>query len=270
VQPPYVPGGGVAGRVVSVGPGVDPGWVGRRVLAVTGEGGGYVELALTSVAGLVPVPDGLSLREAAALLHDGPTALGLADRTGIRPGEWVLVTAAAGGLGLLLVQLAHACGARVVGAARGKRKLDLIREAGADVAVDYAEPGWAQRAREATGGTGPDVVFDGAGGQIGRAAFDITARDGRFSAHGAASGGFAEIDPAEAQRRGITLRGIEQVRIAPPDPKRLAERAERALAAAAAGRIRPVIGQTFPLERAADAHTAIEARSVIGRTLLLI
>jgi NADPH2:quinone reductase len=97
VQPPYVPGGGVAGQVISVGPGVDPGWVGRRVLAVTGEGGGYAELALTSVAGLVPVPDGLGLPEAAALLHDGTTALGLADGTGIRAGEWALVTAAAGG-----------------------------------------------------------------------------------------------------------------------------------------------------------------------------
>jgi NADPH2:quinone reductase len=111
------------------------------------------------------------------------------------------------------------------------------------------------------------VVFDGVGGQIGRAAFGVTARGGRFSAHGAPSGAFTVIDPQEAERHGVTVRGIEHVQFAPADAKRLAE---RALSEAAAGRIRPVIGQTFPLERAADAHAAMEARGVIGKTLLLI
>jgi NADPH:quinone reductase len=214
------------------------------------------------------VPDGVDLREAAALLHDGNTAFGLLEGTGIEPGEWVLVTAAGGGLGILLVQLARVAGARAIGAARGKRKLDLILELGADAAVDYSRPDWTERVRKATGGAGPDVVFDGAGGQIGLAAFEATARGGRFSAHGAASGGFAAIDPQEAERRGVTVRGIEQVRGAAPEIAR--RRLERALAEAAAGRIRPVIGQTFPLERAADAHAAIESRDVLGKTLLVI
>jgi len=267
VKPPYVPGFGVAGQVISVGEGVDPGWVGRHVVTNTHEGGGYAEQAVAPAEGLIPVPDGLGLREAAALLHDGTTALGLAEGARIRPKEWVLVVAAAGGLGILLMQLAHVAGARVIGAARGKRKLDLARELGADAVVDYSEPGWPERVRDAARGTGPDVVFDGVGGQIGRAAFEVTARGGRFSAHGAPSGAFAPIDPQEAERRGVTVRGIEQVQFAPADAKRLAE---RALSEAAAGRIRPVIGQTFPLERAADAHAAIEARGVIGKTLLLI
>jgi NADPH2:quinone reductase len=267
MKPPYVPGFGVAGQVLSAGEGVDPGWVGRHVVTSTREGGGYAEQAVAPAEGLIPVPDGLGLREAASLLHDGTTALALAAEARIRPGAWVLVVAAGGGLGILLVQLAHAAGARVIGAARGKRKLDLARELGADAVVDYSEPSWPERVREATGGTGPGVVFDGAGGQIGRAAFEVTARGGRFSAHGAPSGGFAVIDPQEAERRGVTVRGIEHVQLAPADAKRLAE---RALSEAAAGRIRPVIGQTFPLERAADAHVAIEARGVIGKTLLLI
>jgi NADPH2:quinone reductase len=266
VQPPYVPGAGVAGRVRSVGQGVDRGWAGRRVLTYTGEHGGYAEQALAPAAGLVPVPDGLDLRDAAALLHDGNTAFGLLEGTGIKPGEWVLVTAAGGGLGILLTQLARAAGAHVVAAARGKRKLDLALERGADAAVDYTEPGWTERVREATGGAGPDVVFDGAGGEIGRAALEVTARGGRFSAHGAASGGFA-VDPGETERRGVTIRGIEQVRSADPEVAR--RRLERALSAAAAGRIKPVIGQTFPLEKAADAHAAIESREVLGHTLLL-
>jgi NADPH2:quinone reductase len=216
--------------------------------------------------GLIPVPDGLGLPEAAALLHDGPTALCLAEVAGIRPEEWVLVTPAGGGLGILLVQLAHAAGARVIAAARGKGKLDLAGELGADVVVDYCEVGWAERVREATGGRGLDVVFDGVGGQIGRAAFEITARGGRFSAHGAPSGAFAEIDPYQAGWRGVTVTGIEQAQLAPADVKRLTQ---RALCEAAVGRIRPVIGQTFPLEQAADAHAAIQARGVIGKTLLL-
>jgi len=241
--------------------------VGRRVVTDTAEGGGYVEQAVAQVKGLIGVPDGLSLPAAAALLHDGRTALGLAEGAGLQPGEWVLVLGAGGGLGGLLVQLAHAAGARVIGAARGKRKLDLAGELGADVVVDYSKPGWPEQVRDATGGAGPDAVFDGVGGEIGRAAFGVTARGSRFSAHGAPSGGFAEIDPHDAQRRGVRVRGIEQVQFAPEVAKRLVE---RALSEAAAGRIRPVIGQTFPLERAADAHAAIEARGVIGKTLLVI
>jgi NADPH:quinone reductase len=266
VEPPYVPGAGVAGQVIAIGEGVDPGWLGRRVVTGT-ERGGYAEQAVAPAEALIPVPDALGLREAAALLHDGRTALGLVEGARIRPEEWVLVVAAAGGLGILLVQLAHAAGARVIGAARGRRKLDLARDFGAEAVVDYAEPGWAELVRAATGGSGPDVVFDGAGGEIGRAAFEITAHGGRFSAHGAPSGRFAEIDLQEAKRRAVTVRGIQHVQFAPAEGRRLTE---QALAEAAASRIRPLIGQTFPLERAADAHAAIEARRVIGKTLLLI
>jgi NADPH2:quinone reductase len=266
---PYVPGHGVAGQVISVGEGVDAGWLGRRVAGYTGEHGGrggYAERAVVRADELVPVPDGLGLREAAALLHDGVTALRVMEVTGVRAGDQVLVTAAGGGMGILLVQLAHAAGANVIGAARGKRKLDLVREQGAAVVVDYSEPGWVARVREATGGAGADVVFDGAGGEIGRAAFEVTAHGGRFSAHGAPSGGFAVLDSGERERRGVTVGGIEHLQLAPEDMRRVLA---RALDEGAAGRMRPVIGQTFPLERAADAHAAIEAREVIGRTLLL-
>ena len=266
VQPPYVPGSGVAGRVMTVGQAVDVGWVGQRVVAYTGEGGGYVERAVVPADGLIRVPDGLGLAEAAALLHDGNTAVGLFEGTGAVAGEWVLVTAAGGGLGLLLVQLAHAAGARVIAAARGKHKLDLARTLGADVIVDYSEASWLERVVAASGGTGPNVVFDGVGGQIGRDAFEVITRGGRFSAHGASSGAFAEIDPEEARWRGVTVRGIEQVQ----GRDQWRRRATHALAEAAAGRIKPIIGQTFPLERAADAHAAIESRAVTGKTLLLI
>ena len=164
------------------------------------------------------------------------------------------------------MQLVRAAGGRVIAAARGRRKLGIVRTLGADVVVDYSEPGWPKRVRDATGGTGPDVVFDGAGGELGRAAFEITARGGRFSADGGPSGGFTMIDPYEAEHRRVTVRGIEQVQFSPAELHRMTE---RALAEAAAGRIKPVIGRTFPLEQAADAHAAIEAREVIGKTLLV-
>jgi NADPH:quinone reductase len=269
-RPPYVPGNGVAGRVT----GGDPAWAGRAVVAGTGPQGGsgaYAERIVAPVQRLVPVPDAVDLRTAAALLHDGPTALGLLNATGVKPADSVLIVGAAGGAALLLAQLARAAGARVIGAARlagaprTAEKLAAIREAGAELVVDYGEPDWAERVVEATGGEGPGVVFDGVGGELGLAAFGIVADGGRFSAHGAPGGGFARIPGAEAAARGVTVRGIEQVQ----HPRgRFEELVAEVLAEAAAGRLRPVIGQVFPLERAADAHAAIAARAAIGRILL--
>jgi NADPH2:quinone reductase len=265
--PPYVPGTGVAGEVSSVGEGVDSDLVGRRVVAGTAEGGGYVERAVVAVDRLIAVPEGLGTAEAAALLHDGRTAVSLIDQADLRTDEWVLILGAGGGLGTLLVQMAHGVGARVIGAAGGKQKLDLAQELGADAVLDYSESGWLEEVRAVTGGVGPTMVFDAVGGEIGEAAFKATAGGGRFSAHGAPSGGFAQIDSNEAERREITVRGIEDVQFAPADAERLTE---RAMSKAVAQQIRPIIRQTFPLERAAEAHRAIEARDVIGKTLLVI
>ncbi|MFD0883067.1 zinc-binding dehydrogenase, partial [Streptosporangium algeriense] len=110
-------------------------------------------------------------------------------------------------------------------------------------------------------------VFDGVGGEIGRAAFEVTAEGGRFSVHGASSGEVTVIDPAQARRRGISVIGIEQLFGFGP---RMRDWAQQVMSAAVTGRIRPVIGQTFPLEHAADAHAAIESRTALGKTLLLI
>ena len=268
-EPPYVPGTGVAGTVVSVGDGVDAGWIRRRVVARTASGlGGNAERAVAGSDSLIPVPDALELSDAAALLDDGGTAIGLADNARVRPGEWVLVEAAGGGLGSLLVQLSRAAGAHVIGAARGAEKLDLAGELGAAAVLDYSQPGWTERLREITGGAGPDLVFDGVGGDIGRSAFEATARGGRFSVHGAASGAPTVIEESDATRRGVTVIGLDQLN----DAFRAGtnKRAETAMSEAAAGRIAPAIGRTFPLERADRAHAAMEARTVPGKTLLLV
>ncbi|MET7441046.1 zinc-binding dehydrogenase [Streptomyces sp. NPDC004082] len=267
VTPPYVPGGGVAGMVSAVGPGVPAEWLGRRVTAfVTGS---YAERAVAAVPALVPVPDGLDLRTAAALVHDGVTAAGLMELTAVGPADRVLVLGASGGMGTLLVQLAHARDARVVAVARGPEKLALVRELGADAAVDATLPGWPSAAATALGGDEPaaDVVLDGVGGGLGTAAFPLTADGGRFSAHGAPGGGFTPVDPGEAARRGITLLGIGDLQFDTAARTRLAA---TALAEAAAGRLRPVVGGTFPLSRAAEAHAAIEGRGLVGKVVLKV
>jgi NADPH2:quinone reductase len=266
MTPPYVPGNGVAGRVRAVGHGVDPAWVGRAVVAHTGQYGGYAERAVVPADGLSVVPDGLGLREAAALLHDGPTALALFEGLRIGAGDRVLVVGASGGLGIVSVQLAHARAARVVAVARDERKLALVRGQGADAVIDSEVGGWVEQVRAALGGEGADVILDNLGGDVGEAAFTLIAPGGRFSAHGTPSGRFAAIDPAEAERRDVALSGIREVQLATADLNRLTE---AAMAEAAAGRITPVIGQSFPLSRAADAHAAIEGREVFGKTLLL-
>lgn len=144
----------------------------------------------------------------------------------------------------------------------------LVRELGAHVVVDAASPDWPRHAAEALGGPGADVVLDGVGGALGAAAFPLTATGGRFSAHGAPTGhGFAAVPTDEADRRSITVLGIADVQLT---PARRVTLATRALEEAAAGRLRTVIGAVYPLERAGEAHAAIEGRAVVGKVLLSV
>jgi NADPH2:quinone reductase len=257
---PVIPGNGVGGVVAEVGDGVDATLVGTRVITSTGGSGGYAERVAVDSAGVIPVPEGVGLPEAVALLADGRTAMSLMLTAEVRPNESVLVEAAAGGVGSLLVQLSARAGARVIGAVGGERKLRVARELGADEAVDYTQPGWTESVRDDV-----DVVFDGVGGAVGRAAFELVRPGGRFSAFGLASGTFTDISEADAARREVTV--IRSMRL---EPERLRELSRAALAEAEAGRLRPLIGQTFPLERAAEAQAAIEARATVGKTLLLV
>jgi len=264
--------------VCSVGDGVDRSWVGREVIAGTGErdgdglstgpSGGYAEQAVAPAAALVPIPHGVGQREAVALLHDGPTALQLLGVAGVVTGDRVLVTAAAGGAGVLLVQLLRARGARVIGAAGGARKLSLVRELGAETVVDYSEPGWTDRVRATTGDRGVDVILDGAGGELGVQAFEAIASGGRFITYGSSGGEFAVIDQQQASDREVTVTGLLDLPSLDPGARKALT--EQALAEASSGRIRPIIGQTFPLEQAAQAHAAIAARNTLGKTLLVI
>ena len=259
---PMIPGNGVGGVVVSVGAEVDERLMGKRVIAGTGGSGGYAESAAVDAGAIVEVPEGLELDDAVALLAEGRTAMMLIRKAGLRVGERVLVEAAVGGVGTLLVQLARAAGARVVAAAGGACKVEVARGAGVEIAVDYRESGWAEQVREAVGPV--DVVFDGVGGDIGESAFGLLDRGGRMVRFGMASGEWARISDEAVAGRGVELIGLS--RLAPEETRALTE---DALAEAAAGRLRPVIGQRYPLVRASDAHAAIESRATVGKTLLV-
>jgi NADPH:quinone reductase len=261
---PYTPGGGGAGLVSSVGEGVDRAWLGRHVVARGA--GGYAERIVVPAGEVAAVPDGVSSAEAAALVHDGVTALSLLRAAKVREGEWILVAAATGGAGSLLVQLARDAGARVVAAARGEDKLALARDLGAEVAVDYSADGWQYRVRDAVG-AGVDLAFDGAGGPLGRAVFETVADGGRFVTYGT-SDGFADIDPDVAAQRHVHVHNA--LAGGPPDASTVRELLAEAFALTVQGRIRPVIGATYPLEQAAKAHRALEERNTLGKSLLLM
>jgi NADPH:quinone reductase len=256
LNPPYVPGNGVGGTVAAVFDDVDPFWQGRRVVTTTGGSGGYAERVVVPVSSLIAVPAEVDLRDATALLADGRTAIGLVELAAPSPDEWVLVEAAAGGVGSLLVQLCRRAGARVVAAAGSERKLAVARDLGADAVVDYSTPAWTSELPSTM-----DVIFDGVGGEIGAAALATLRPGGRFVSFGVASGG-----PTTATRDDVTTLGFQALGSL---AARASELTSRALVEAEAGRLRPVIGQVFRLDDAASAHAAIETRATIGKTLLV-
>ena len=253
---PAILGNGVGGTVGEASPWAGPGGgQPERHRRIRRTGG-------LPASPLIRIPDELATRDAVALLADGRTALALAGRADLRAGETVLVEAAGGGVGTLLVQIARRAGARVVALAGQPRKLALARDLGADVTVDYSRDGWERQVRDAVGEV--DVVFDGVGGDIGLAAFGLLGAGGRF-ARSAWPAGASPRSPRTrpgppGHRAGRGGREPGGTGGAGPDgPGRGGGR-----------RLRPVIGQEFELAEAARVHAAIEARQTVGKTLLTV
>ncbi|MGC4944546.1 zinc-binding dehydrogenase [Kribbella sp. DT2] len=267
VTPPYVPGSSFGGVVRAVGDGVTADWIGKTVTGRTASFGAHAEQAVAPAEGLLEVPAGLTLETAVAVSGDGYTALMLEELAPDLADKHVLVTAAAGGMGILLVQLAHQAGAHVIAAARGEAKLDLVKAHHADVVIDYSRPGWEKTVLEATNGAGAGIVFEGAGGTLGATAFTVTADHGWFSAHGAPSGGFASYDEAEAERRDITVKGIRDLRV---DTTTTTVSATEVLTRAARGELVPVIDRVYPLDQLAEAHRAMTSRELVGKALIRV
>jgi len=266
---PWTPGREVAGVVSSVGEGTDRALIGRRVAGQTATGGGYAERAVLTVDNLHLLPGTLGSAEAVSLLGTGRTAVALVETARIGKGDTVLVESAAGAVGTLVLQLARAAGAeRLIGLARGEEKLTLVREFGADAAIDYTEPDWPEQVRRVAP-DGVTVVLDALGGQTGRDAFALLAPGGRFVIFGFSSGSITQLDPALVAERGVTVSSYFGPPTGDRGPEVQMRQTREALTAATEGRLRPLVGRRFPLAEASAAHTAITARATVGKTVLI-
>jgi NADPH2:quinone reductase len=265
---PMIGGREVAGIVDEIGPDVDPAWPGRRVVAHLGMlGAGYAELAVAQVASLHALTDGVGDAVAVAMIGTGRTVFGILERAQLSADDVVLITAAAGGLGVLLVQAALDAGAIVVGAAGGPEKVEMVRQLGAAVAVDYSKAGWDDAVREALGEQEVTVVLDGVGGALGRTALELLGIDGRLLLFGASSGEPVLLSAQDLFSRGIVASSAIGVRLI-RRPGGLRDLEDAALAALAAGRLVPAV-TTFPLAEAAAAHAALENRQTVGKVVLI-
>ena len=269
---PYTPGLEVGGRVAAVGPGGDASLVGRRVVAATPRtGGGYAQRAVVDAAWLFEIPADADIERALAVFQAGALALGMLGAMRLAAGETILITAAAGRIGSLLVQAARAAGATViggVGAVGGAAKAEYVTSLGAHAVVDYSAPDWPDQVRAATGGRGVDLALDAVGGSIGSGALTAL-RDGagRLGTYGFASGEWTPLDAGAVGRRGLTVLGPAGITFAKPHADQRAD-AEQALSQLAAGDLTPRIHAVLPLAKAAQAHGMLEGRENIGAVLL--
>lgn len=262
---PTVPGREVAGVVDALGEGVDGAWLGNRVVAHLGFApGGYAELAVTDATRLHPVPEGLGFAEAVAMIGTGRTALGIAGFAEPGPESVVVVPAAAGGIGTLLVQHARNAGATVAGLAGGAGKTARVRANGAHLAVDYTRPGWPAEVRAWLAGREATLLYDGVGGEVAREAVALLGPGGRHLVFGWSAEGIGD------GARGHFVDGVSESVLGPEMLRRgggLRALEERALAEAAAGRLRPAVTR-FPLAEAAAAHRALQTRGTVGKVVL--
>ncbi|MEH1129823.1 quinone oxidoreductase family protein [Micromonospora sp. CPCC 206061] len=264
---PLTPGSEGAGAVVAVGPGVTSPAVGDRV-ASTNLAGSYAGYALAPANRVVPVPDGVSDEQAAASLLQGMTAhYLLLDTAPVRSGDTVLVHAAAGGMGLLLTQLASRLGARVIGTVSAPEKEKLARQAGAAEVIGY--DGIAAKVRELTGGAGVAAVYDG----VGRTTFDESLASlrprGILALYGAASGPVPPFDPQRLHQGGSLFLTRPTLAHYIVEDEELRRRAADVYGWVADGSLSVLVGGRYPLAEAARAHTDLASRRTTGKLLLI-
>jgi NADPH:quinone reductase len=263
---PWIPGKEAAGTVVATGDAVDPAWAGRRVAFWTPRASGtYAELATAPAADLFRLPDTLAADMGAALPLQGLTAYGLVHRAArIEPGMTVLVHAAAGGVGSLLVQLLVRRGARVIGTASSEEKRRFVESLGA-TALAYADD-LPAAVRSVTGGNGVDLVYDSVGRATQAASLDSLSTHGRVIFYGEASGPPTPVAVTDLYRRS---RGLAAFVLQVEPVADWSEARRELLNLAATGALRLEISGRWPLERAAEVHRLLESRATLGKLLLV-
>ncbi len=263
------PGMEIAGTVVALGDGVSSVVEGTRVAAFCE--GGYAEYAISQAAMVIPIPPALDFTHAAAFPLQGIAAYQLLHESAhIQPGESVLVHAAAGGVGTLAVQLAKLMGAgSVIGTASNAGKLDLVRRLGADAAINYTEQDWVEQVKNATGGKGADIILEMVGGAISEQSLQCLAPFGRMVVYGAASGQIAQFSGIQLMYKNQAIIGYWLAsQISRPDRITLAIMS--LMQYLLSGQLEIIVGQTFLLEQAVEAHRVIAERKTTGKVVLLV
>ncbi|MFC7212800.1 zinc-binding alcohol dehydrogenase family protein [Saliphagus sp. GCM10025334] len=267
-EPPYVPGMEAAGTVDAAGEGVDL-EEGDRVVGMLG-GGGYAEYATANAQMLLPIPDGMSFEEAAGFPVQFLTAHSCLFEWGeLEEGESVLIQAAAGGVGTAAVQLASRAGAEVFGTASTEEKLELASDLGCDYPIQYTEVDFRDPIEEATDGEGVDLVLESVGDDVFDRSLDALGHFGRLVTYGVASG-----VPANAENRRLLFEnksvvGFHLGQASRHDPKRIMRAVPDLTKGLAEGELEVIVGETFALEDANEAHQFIEDRKSVGKVVLV-
>jgi len=265
---PFVPGGEIAGVVRSLGPGVSGLAPGDRVLATPGLGG-FAEVAVAPARAIWPLPEGMSFEEGAALPIIYPTGYaGLVYRARLEKGETLLVHAAAGGVGTAAVQLGKALGAAVIGTAGGPEKCEVARREGADHVIDYGREDFVERVKEITGGRGADVIYDSVGGDVFERSLKCIAWNGRLLVVGFAGGTIPTVRANRILLKNIAVVGVHWGAYAIHEPARIEETFRALFDLYAAGRLRPVICDRYPLEGLPAALGALGSRRTWGKLVV--
>ncbi len=258
-----------AGVIEVVGEGVQAFKAGDKA-AFMGSPGAYATARIIKAKDLLPVPAGIDSRTAAAAIMKGTTAEMLAERCApVAPGGWALVPAAAGGVGLLLVQWLKARGVRVIGTVGSAEKVSLATQAGAELVYLSDDAELVAKVREATGGEGVRVSYDGVGAASWQTSLDCVGRRGTIVSFGNASGPVTGVALRDLATRGslfVTRPGVYDYYL---DPAEGAAGVAKVWDMIATGKLTITIGQTYPLMEAAQAHVDLEARKTTGSTLLL-
>lgn len=272
---PFAPGGEISGVVEAVGEGVDNFKVGDRVLGGMGNGG-LAEKVVVNAGRLFPVPEGVPFEKAASLLMTyGTTIHGLKDRGHIKEGDTVLVLGAAGGVGLSAVELAKAFGARVVAAVSSEAKGEVARNAGADEVVIYpreamdkdASKALANAFKAACGPEGANIVYDIVGGQYSEPALRSIAWEGKFLVVGFPAG-IAKMPLNLTLLKSCDIAGVFWGAFTAREPVKYREQVQELFDLMKAGKIDPLVSETFSLERGGEAITKLENREAVGKLVV--
>ncbi|MBI3990304.1 MAG: quinone oxidoreductase [candidate division NC10 bacterium] len=266
---PFTPGVEAAGVVTAVGSHVRDIQIGDRV-AYTGVPGAYAEYAVVPAARLVKLPEGVDTKTAAAAMLQGMTAHYLTRTTyPLKRGDTALVHAAAGGVGLLLVQMAKRLGARVFGTVSTEAKAQLAKEAGADAVILYTEQDFEAEVKRLTNGQGVNVVYDSVGQTTFEKSLNVLAPRGYLVLFGQSSGPVPSFDPIVLSAKGSLFLTRPTLGHYTITREELLQRAGDVLGWVKSGQLKLRIEQTFPLAEAAEAHRRLEGRQTTGKVLLI-